>query len=147
MTYPTCCNNFYRDKFFSFENSNCDDYVTEKFFKVLNLDVVPIVFGGANYSEIAPEKSYINAAGFESPKELANYLKYLDQNNTAYAEYFEWKNYFAVDFFTKVFCQLCEALNDEKRPEMTYPNMHKWWLEDASCRVQKLIPTERPLFV
>jgi hypothetical protein len=32
---------------FSFENSVCDDYVTEKLFKILPFDVVPIVYGGA----------------------------------------------------------------------------------------------------
>ena len=136
----TCCNNFCRDKFFSFENSNCDDYDTEKFFKVLNRDVVPIVLGGANYSEIAPEKSYINAAGFESPKELADYLKYLDQNNTAYAEYFEWKSYFNIAGYTAVFCQICEALNDPQRPAKTYPDLEQSWLKDSHCKRKGALP-------
>jgi len=51
----------------SFENSICDDYVTEKFFKVLGYNIVPIVLGGANYYKIAPNKSYINVRDFESP--------------------------------------------------------------------------------
>lgn len=80
--------------FFSFENSLCDDYVTEKFFKIFDYDIVPIVFGHANYSKMAPVKSYINFNEFGSVQKLADYLKYLDQNETAYAEYFEWKQYF-----------------------------------------------------
>ena len=35
--------------YLSFENSLCEDYVTEKLFKILPLDVVPVVRGGANY--------------------------------------------------------------------------------------------------
>lgn len=67
--------------YLSFENSFCDDYVTEKFFSVLRLDVVPIVFGGGNYSAISPPFSYINAQDFETAVQLADYLKMLDSND------------------------------------------------------------------
>ena len=44
---------------------------------------------------------------FQSETELANYLKYLNTNTTAYAEYFEWKNYFNVSFnYNQPFCQV-----------------------------------------
>ena len=36
------------------------DYVTEKYFKVLPFNVIPIVLNGANMSRIAPPHSYIN---------------------------------------------------------------------------------------
>jgi alpha-1,3-fucosyltransferase len=49
--------------YLSFENSLCRDYVTEKFWKVLMYDVVPIVYGAANYSLLAPAKSFINVQG------------------------------------------------------------------------------------
>ena len=68
--------------------------MTEKFFKVLEYDIIPVVLGSGNYSKMAPTKSYIDATQFESPKKLADYLTYLDKNITAYAEYFEWKNIF-----------------------------------------------------
>ena len=120
--------------YLSFENSLCQDYVTEKFFKVLNYDIVPIVMGGANYSKFAPEKSYIDARGFKSISDLANYLKYLDQNNTAYAEYFEWKNYFQVMHdYSKAFCQLCQALNNPNEPTKSYADIFKWWRNDGHC--------------
>jgi len=54
------------DCLFSFENSLCKDYVTEKFFKVFEHDMVPIVFGHADYSKIAPPKSYIKVEDFKS---------------------------------------------------------------------------------
>ena len=46
--------------YLSFENSFCTDYITEKLWKVLNYDIVPIVMGGGNYTKYAPAKSYIN---------------------------------------------------------------------------------------
>jgi len=36
--------------YFSFENSLCRDYITEKFFLMLKYDTIPVVFGLGNYS-------------------------------------------------------------------------------------------------
>lgn len=52
--------------YLSFENSLCDDYVTEKFYNALLYNTVPIVFGGANYSKLAPKNSYIDVRNFTS---------------------------------------------------------------------------------
>ena len=78
--------------YLSFENSICEDYVTEKFWKFLNGNLVPVVLGGANYDKIAPPHSFINAMDFSSPNDLAEYLKYLISNSTAYNEYFKFEN-------------------------------------------------------
>ena len=46
---------------------------------------------------------------FTSAAQLADYLKYLDSNDTAYAEYFEWKRYFRVATDDRqFFCQICK---------------------------------------
>ena len=82
--------------YLSFENSFCNDYVTEKFFSILQYNVVPIVRGLANYSEIAPPHSFINAMDYSSPKELVDYLLVLDANDTLYNEYFNWKKDYVV---------------------------------------------------
>ena len=90
------------------------DYVTEKFFKVLKYNMIPVVLGGGNYSKMAPKKSYIDAKEFRSIADLAVHIKYLDKNTTAYAEYFEWKDHFRVMADVKHgFCDLCQALNDQ----------------------------------
>ena len=120
--------------YLSFENSICNDYVTEKFFKVLDNDIVPVVLGGADYSKLAPEKSFIDARDFRSIADLAGYLKYLDKNATAYAEYFEWKSHFkAVQAYPEVFCELCLALNNPSTPKKSYPDIFKWWRTDGHC--------------
>ena len=118
--------------YLSFENSLCKDYVTEKFWSPLNQNILPVVLGGANYSQIAPPKSYIDALNFANPKHLAKHLNYLMTNTTAYNEYFQWKKYFDVKIvaeenFAKAMCQLCQALNDPERPEKHYEDMNSWW--------------------
>ena len=61
--------------YLSFENSLCEDYVTEKLWAWLRRDIVPVVMGQANYSAIVPPHSVINALDFSEPRDLANYLK------------------------------------------------------------------------
>ena len=34
---------------FAFENSRCQDYITEKFFEALQYDVIPVVMGSGPY--------------------------------------------------------------------------------------------------
>ena len=66
--------------------------MTEKFFQILKHNMVPVVYGGADYSSIAPPYSYIDARQFK-PHELAIYLEKLAANKTLYNEYFWWKGY------------------------------------------------------
>ena len=49
--------------------------------------MVPVVYGLANYSHIAPPYSYIDATHL-NPKELAAYLIKLDNNDILYNQYF-----------------------------------------------------------
>ena len=77
--------------YLSFENSFCSGYVTEKFYKPMSLDIVPVVMGGADYKKKAPPKSYIDVLDFESPKQLAEFLLKLDKNDEEYMSYFWWK--------------------------------------------------------
>ena len=52
--------------YLSLENSLCGDYVTEKLWKVLGYNVIPVVLNGANMSNIAPPNSYIGFDDFSS---------------------------------------------------------------------------------
>eukprot|EP01129_Flabellula_baltica_P005570 TRINITY_DN202_c0_g1_i1.p1 TRINITY_DN202_c0_g1~~TRINITY_DN202_c0_g1_i1.p1 ORF type:complete len:430 (+),score=69.96 TRINITY_DN202_c0_g1_i1:12-1301(+) len=77
--------------YFAAENSNCKDYVTEKYWKTLAAGLIPIVDGPDDYSAFLPsEKSVIRMDQY-TPEELAEYLKYLVSNHTAYLEYMPWK--------------------------------------------------------
>ncbi|KAL7642660.1 UNVERIFIED_CONTAM: hypothetical protein RMT77_007225 [Armadillidium vulgare] len=124
--------------YLAFENNFCKDYVTEKLYKILNYHIIPVVRGSADYAAIAPPHSYINVEDFETQKDLANYLIYLDKNDTAYMEYFNWKkNYFVMNGFTSLhymttFCTLCQKLHSDKT-EKIYYNLTEWFLGEAQC--------------
>ena len=94
--------------YLSFENSICPEYVTEKLFRPLRAGAVPIVMGGAHYSQYAPPHSYIKALDYKSPKELADYLIQLERNRKLYAHYFEWRKYFKVD--SRSFDSWCQQI-------------------------------------
>ena len=66
--------------YLAFENSNCQDYITDELWKILNLNIVPVVMGGGNYTRDAPEKSVINVNDFPSVKAMADYLIHLTKN-------------------------------------------------------------------
>lgn len=115
--------------FLSFENSNCAGYITEKLhWNALLNDVVPVVMGARieDYALSAPPGSYIHVDDFSSPRDLAEYLKLLDSNDTLYNEYFRYKqNYRYVDIHdTKYWCRLCGLLHLQDR--VKYVN----WYED-----------------
>jgi alpha-1,3-fucosyltransferase len=118
--------------YLSFENSLCPDYVTEKFFKIMGHDIVPIVYGGADYSRHAPPHSYIDARHFK-PKELAAYLKQLDADDALYNEYFWWKDHYRVEYSVDdrsrhAFCDLCQMLHESDDDQVqTYPQMESFW--------------------
>ncbi len=66
----------------AFESDLCTDYVSFKWFQVMQEPTtVAVVMGGANYASLAPPMSFINVADFRSAKELANYLLYLDTHD------------------------------------------------------------------
>ena len=124
--------------YLSFENSVCDDYVTEKFWKYLGSNLVPVVLGGTDYKKVAPPNSFINALDYQNPEDLANYLKYLISNQTAYNEYFKWTSYFDVyrdseENHARAMCQVCEALNQKPVKPKVYHNMKNWWRDKGNC--------------
>ncbi|XP_046639931.1 alpha-(1,3)-fucosyltransferase C-like [Daphnia pulicaria] len=123
--------------YLSFENAICPDYVTEKFFKILGQDLVPIVYGGADYTQHAPAHSYIDALKYK-PKELAAYLQLLIANETLYNEYFWWKDYYRVEFTLEdrsrhAFCDLCQKLH-EQDDRKSYPDLSAEWGDGNKCK-------------
>ncbi len=82
-----------RYKFYlAFENSLTTDYVTERVFHALASGVVPVYRGAGNVRDFMPaDDTIIDTADFASPRELADYLRYLDQDDDAYAKHLRWK--------------------------------------------------------
>ncbi|CAG0905700.1 unnamed protein product, partial [Darwinula stevensoni] len=99
--------------YLAFENSNCKDYITEKFFvNGLGNDILPIAMGAPpeDYEKAAPEDSYLHVDNFTSPAELAAFLHELDRDDSRYNRYFRWRG--TGEFVdTRFFCRLCAALH------------------------------------
>uniref|UniRef100_A0A914WZF1 Fucosyltransferase n=1 Tax=Plectus sambesii TaxID=2011161 RepID=A0A914WZF1_9BILA len=122
--------------YLSFENSLCRGYMTEKFSNPLKHGMVPVVFGGGNYSDLLPHsKIFINAKAYPSMKELAEYLLYLDKNATAYEEYFEWRTHYSLNIRVGYdgFRRMCNALQAQDYKNSKAYDVKKWWLDDVHC--------------
>ncbi|OTF80387.1 hypothetical protein BLA29_013929, partial [Euroglyphus maynei] len=86
--------------YLAFENSNCRDYITEKFYlnglgeNHRDFNIIPIVMGAhpMDYRRQSPPNSFIHVDNFQSPLQLAKYLHYLDKNDDEYNKYFDWKH-------------------------------------------------------
>eukprot|EP00093_Oithona_nana_P007513 07513.XXX_139120_130865_1 [CDS] Oithona nana genome sequencing. len=125
--------------YLAFENAVCRDYVTEQFFNMHNLNMIPVVLGGANYSAIAPPHSFIDAADFPNPKALAHYLKLLDADDAKFNEYFWWRDFYARRFrHHQSLCDVCERLHTDKSTKI-YDNMQDWWVTQAQCSSNHII--------
>ena len=123
--------------YLSFENSVCPDYVTEKLYRALEHDTVPVVFGGADYSYYLPPGSYVDARDFVSIQHLASHLKKLMVDDQLYLSHFRWRGKYIVDPDPMDgWCQLCRLLSDANIKEKTYPDIAAWWagtLTNQSC--------------
>lgn len=74
--------NLYRKYKFviAFENAIEEDYVTEKFYDPLLAGSVPVYLGAPNIRNFQPGEHYfVDVNVFDSPKELAGFLKDLSR--------------------------------------------------------------------
>lgn len=125
--------------YLAFENSNCKDYITEKFFEnSLGRKIIPIVMGAPieDYEKYAPPRSFIHVDQFASPADLAKYLHILDGNDTLYNSYFQYKGTGEVTFTPKRFlCTLCAMIHNNtllSHPKW-YRNVNDWWRGSGIC--------------
>ncbi|KAI9318607.1 hypothetical protein BX666DRAFT_1929715 [Dichotomocladium elegans] len=149
--------------YLAIENSNCEDYVTEKLFDTFQASTVPIVDGPRSYTPFIPtQRSVIRMDAYPDPRELADYIQFLDKNDTAYLEYLSYRrdadSVPAVErveapFYTNwsswelhnnraYFCSICRGIapwwrarHDEN---IELPNdMDAYLRTDLSCRTDK----------
>jgi alpha-1,3-fucosyltransferase len=128
--------------YLSFENSLCNQYVTEKLWSRLKANVVPVVMGQANYTAITPPHSVISAMDFSEPRALAKHLKALMEDEAAYLSYFWWKDHYEVntDIKSDAFCRLCQKLNDPSEPPKVRDNLSQWWKVGGKCKKKGVMP-------
>lgn len=146
-----CPHHFHKDcfilnsyKFYlSFENSNCREYITEKvFWNAFHKYAVPIIMGAPlkDCQRLLPPNSYLHVDHFPDVHLLANYLRYLDQNNEHYLKYHKWRNNYIVinehGYFgssSKHYCRICEALNYNSNTTKIYKKLSDFWNKERDC--------------
>lgn len=131
------------------ENSNCEDYVTEKLIDALSSTSVPIVASRdekPDYRRFAPKHSYINIYDYKSAKELADYLNYLSKNETAYNEYLWYRRAPANKYTQPTERSLTENLRLADEILGANSTMRQWLLTkevsiNKYCKLAKFIQT------
>ncbi|CAH1785021.1 unnamed protein product [Owenia fusiformis] len=122
--------------YLAFENSNCQQYITEKFFEnALRNHVIPVVMGGRrdNYVQMAPPNSFIHVKDFKNPESLAKYLIKIDKNNELFESYFDWHQQ-GMMINTLSWCRLCTMLHIKQYyPPRHYESIDKWWRFGGYC--------------
>ena len=139
-----------RYKFYlSLENALCRDYITEKLFLAMHARTLPIAFGGLDkreYLKVVPPHSFIYAEDFKSTRELADYLTYLSQNETAYNSYFWWIHDYHIETIQdeqwRSNCDLCQALNEQRTDKSgkysKFGDFDEYWQPKHSCRTTNM---------
>ncbi|XP_026332823.1 alpha-(1,3)-fucosyltransferase C-like [Hyposmocoma kahamanoa] len=119
--------------YLAFENSNSQDYVTEKLLHALEHYTVPVVLGGANYSRFMPKGIYLDA-GRLGPERLAKRMNEIMNDEEKYYEFFKWHGYYSFhdtveDRYHREICGLCDLLNNKTRMKQTsiWHNLIQWW--------------------
>ncbi|XP_045613892.1 alpha-(1,3)-fucosyltransferase C isoform X2 [Procambarus clarkii] len=95
--------------YLAMENAVCDDYITEKLYNPLVYNLVPVVWGGANYSRYLPPHSFIDARHYH-PRELAELLLRLHRDPVAYGRYHMWRAYLRPVLMGSL-CEVCHLVH------------------------------------
>ncbi|CAO4364188.1 unnamed protein product [Caenorhabditis nigoni] len=122
----------------AFENSNCKDYVTEKFWiKAERYRMVPIVMSRKIYKNLGiPDNMYIAVDDFKSLKEFVEFIKNVSSNEKEYMKYHKWREEFRIaeaNHEVFGFCDLCQKLINFKNrtiPRKSYSNLKAWHNEE-----------------
>jgi glycoprotein 3-alpha-L-fucosyltransferase len=137
--------------YLAFENSECRDYMSEKFWRSLELGVVPVVMGAyiEDYTALAPPDSFIHVDNFTSPRHLAAYLNYLDKNDAAYDKYLAWRQVYEIGDPTAAtrrlrpgagiqhnpLCKMCAIAHDPSLwTRKSYRKLSQWYGTKRLCK-------------
>ena len=144
---------FARYKFvIAIENSNCEDYVTEKLVHAIASGSIPIVAGKDNkpdYLKFIPKNSYINLYDFESPEKLAEHILNVSKNKTLYESYISFKrrHEYQRDYLNRLdLPALIKLANRVFNPNETFLNeiVVKEKSENKICKIARYIVDNDP---
>ncbi|NXD87595.1 FUT3 fucosyltransferase, partial [Halcyon senegalensis] len=122
--------NFY----LAFENSQHEDYITEKlWWNALSSGTVPVVLGPPreNYERFLPPDSFIHIDDFASAEELARYLRELSEDAERYQSYFQWRKWLKPVVEANWALHVCKACHFLQTTEARYrvvPDLSEWFV-------------------
>ena len=108
----------------AFENGDSPGYISEKIYQAFEAGVLPVWLGTRDIAEAVPKGSYIDVEEFNTPDDVANYLKLVLENETLYNSYFEWKKKpFDPEYVRNnrvlwsdyIFCRICYYVDTLQR--------------------------------
>ncbi|NWX92206.1 FUT3 fucosyltransferase, partial [Nothoprocta pentlandii] len=119
--------------YLAFENSQHEDYITEKVWRnALSAGTVPVVLGPPrnNYERFLPPDAFIHVDDFASARDLAQYLQELSEDSERYKRYFEWRQWLkpvVTSGWATHVCRACHFLQTEARYQVV-TKLSKWFL-------------------
>lgn len=123
--------------YIAFENSNCRDYITEKYWMTLKRNQIPIVnWKGFDYDKIAIPGSYINVHDFDSLEDLGKFLQKVSTNDSLYNSFFRYKINYANKPSVCAICQVCRNLHHNLKPAKVYVDLDAWVRDDTCDKVE-----------
>ncbi|KAF2366121.1 Glycosyl transferase family 10 [Trinorchestia longiramus] len=136
--YLSLCYIFY----LSFEDNLCVDYISDQVWGPLKAGLVPVVYGGANYSTALPPNSYIDARQFTAAN-LTSFLKRLSSNLSELETYHRWRTSYVIEDPNFPY-ELCSKSHAIQRSSFWGPTVDhvqsnttlsllQWWLDANKC--------------
>ncbi|NXT53128.1 FUT6 fucosyltransferase, partial [Pluvianellus socialis] len=120
--------------YLAFENSQHEDYITEKLWSnAFKSGAVPVVLGPPrkNYERFLPPDSFIHVDDFASAGDLAQYLRELSNDTERYQRYFQWRKWLkpvlAVSWAHHL-CRACHFLQVTEDRYQVVPDLSKWFV-------------------
>ncbi|CAI2346036.1 unnamed protein product [Caenorhabditis sp. 36 PRJEB53466] len=135
--------------YIAIENTVCNDYVTEKIWNRISVPSIPIVMKRKVYKNVLPPKSFIAMDDYKNPREMADHLRALETNSTAFSEYFEWRQKgtwttapWNSPGYRNGVCRVCELLwqsNENGTEHKAYENVWKWFDDESQCEKDEFV--------
>ncbi|WKY12579.1 hypothetical protein Q1695_003847 [Nippostrongylus brasiliensis] len=121
--------------YIALENSNCQDYVTEKFYEALiSRMAVPIVLKKEIYVNVgAPKDSFIAISDFKTISDAVKYVNEVADDKEKYLAYHKWRtSYEAIPEHNDDtgFCELCRRLQQTSLKPNSYEDVRDWHSRD-----------------
>ncbi|NXT23274.1 FUT6 fucosyltransferase, partial [Syrrhaptes paradoxus] len=120
--------------YLAFENSQHEDYITEKLWRnALSSGTVPVVLGPPreNYERFLPPDSFIHVDDFASAEDLARYLRELSEDPERYQRYFQWRRWLKPVLgggWGPQVCRACHFLQTTETRYQVVPDLSEWFV-------------------